>query len=324
MCPDPQHLAALATLFDRTFILCTGAQKMLRDNCRRHRSGFWSTAMQVEVFDAEALDRALVRELGVRGASLLGLANNDGAPRTNWQHAVLTLLAHVELVRIAARRKLHSVMIMEADVRPLGGRSTLSPHELRVLQKRLRAPWSVVRAGGFYRSFATWYRDKPSKCAAACRCVALEGSKHLCEIMAASRTSSEGEAGGMRFEQVPGNGEVCDVRDTVAYAVSKDAFPIFLQARSHALSALANASVAIATARRNSTLGVRPDHLGIALVLPWFDVWLPAALDAIHVVPSLAVQQTKQPSFVTSANFAAHCFLERHAIRQDQIHQSQS
>ena len=34
---------------------------------------------------------------------------------------------------------------------------------------------------------------------------------------------------------------------------------------------------------------------------------LPAALDAIHIAPSLAVQQTKQDTHVSSARFARTC-----------------
>jgi hypothetical protein len=264
VCPMPTHLAAVATLFERTLVLCHGK------GCSRHLGDYWPASMSVEAFDAQDLDRRLARGHGPAVAALLGLDGEDaGRPAVAAQRAARTLLAHFELVRVAAERRLSSVLILEDDVRPLGALSMLHRHEVEALRTRLLQPWSVVRAGGLYRSFQPWYRKEPGSCTPACRCVAIKGvASRLCEVRAPPAS-----ANGTLLAKA----DFCEVRDTIAYAVSASAYPTFLRARETALAALRQASQA--PERGNASFGLPLDAFGAPLGLPWVDIWLPAALD---------------------------------------------
>ena len=47
--------------------------------------------------------------------------------------------------------------------------------------------------------------------------------------------------------------------------------------------------------------------------LPWVDMWLPATLPSIYVLPSIAVQQTKQGDEHSSLKFARGCVVHSFA-----------
>ena len=110
----------------------------------------------------------------------------------------------------------------------------------------------------------------------------------------------------------------CNVKDTVAFAVHKRAFPAFRRLRNRALSALRVAlrrsrSAAAGSAGPsdaslvplNYTLGLSDAHYETSL--PWFDVWMPARLTNVYVLPVLVVQQVRQGDEATSVKFAKDC-----------------
>ena len=276
--------------------------------------------MRVEVFDGKDIDEMIggdhPGDLGSSISTLLGYGSGGGRSSSRVadmlrrpRHALRTLLSHLELIHIAHQRGLRSVMILEADVRPLGGANGLSSAELEALGARLHQPWDVLRAGGLYRNFSV-NRRAPTECPAACRCKPLatlesvEGSR-LCEVAVHAQT-----LGGSRLYGLD-RSLFCDVRETVAYAVSATAFPAFLRARQRALVAIQHAAAAqegTATHHAsNGSFGLPTDDFGAPVDLPWIDIWLPAAFDAIHVLPSLTVQQTKQDTLASSQRFALAC-----------------
>ena len=110
-------------------------------------------------------------------------------------------------------------------------------------------------------------------------------------------------------------GVFCDVRDTVAYGVSSAAFPTFLRARKRALATIEAAYRAHDFGRlavANGSFGLPTDGFGAPIGLPWVDIWLPAALDSIHVLPSIAVQHIKQADALSSQKFEASCAFTAH------------
>jgi hypothetical protein len=278
VCPDPQHLATLAALFNSTFVLCAGR------SCERHgrAAAYWPPYMHVEAFDGRELDRTLARRHGAPVAALLGLAPSASPREAHLgysRHAARTLLAHLELIRHAARRGLPSVLILEADVRPLGGPSALPLAELEALHRRLASPWSVVRISGLYRHYSSSYRRPPAVCPPACRCVGLTAaSAHVCEVPAPRGMSAARGLVGVRGDAF------CDVRDTAAYAVSARAYPALLRVRDRALAAVwaAAANRSVGQQPWNASFGLGVDDFGAPVDLPWIDILLPAMLDGVR------------------------------------------
>ncbi len=367
VCPDPKPLADVASLFDATYVLCAGEAQCLRH--RQRLSPYWPQSMAVEAHEGPAIDRRLVAEHGAPLAWLFGLPLPQSPqfgrsalrplptrppipPDLIWaRHRVRTLFSHLELVRTAHLRNLSSVFVIEADVRPLGGRRELRPPQLAALAARLRSRrWSVLRAAGQYHDYSSSYRREPKACPRFCRCEPVPGLEgRVCEIAAASHAAApdaaaaaprprrrhageppraaEATAEAVSLATVPSlsEREFCDVRDTTAYAVSAAAFPTFLQARERALRAAReafarhlsstspstspNAPSASASFGRlpNSSFGLPTDRHFSPEGLPWIDLWLPSALDALHVLPSLAVQHVKQHSADSSDKFARAC-----------------
>ena len=253
--------------------------------------------MRMDVYEASELDRVLHVEISE-------LERIFGARQAK---AVRAFFAHRELVRIASQRNLTSVLIVEDDVRPLGGISALGDRERRALSRRLEHPWSVVRATGLYRSQGgSSGRRRAISCSDECRCVAVPGAaKHVCEVAAPrARQDTHGIQRGF-----------CQVRDTTVYAVSAAAYPTFLRAHERAKAALERLLVRNQSGGAGSARGMSyaRDDFDAPVGIPWFDIWLPATLDAIHILPSLAVQQTKQGTFGTSVRFARHCFVASNA-----------
>ena len=315
ICPSPRPLAALAGLFDRVFVLCAGTGTE-HDNCLRHRNAsYWPDTLSVEVFDGPQLDKMVAAQHGPAVAWMLGTHSTnrswpaDGDAKYA-RHRVRTLLAHFELASIAARQGLKSVFVVEADIRPLGGTRALTASELARLSVWLRRrTWHTVRAAGLYRDFSGSYRRQPSACPAACRCRAVETlGERACE-MTAPLVRADGPA--VLSAEARAAGAICDVRDTVAYAISSAAFPIVERAKAHALRAIGAAYKLHQSGRApriiNRTFGLAADGFGAAQGIPWIDIWMPAALNALHILPSIAVQQIKQADAESSVSFARTC-----------------
>ena len=311
-------LAALLALFDATFVLCAGAGTE-RDNCARHRgASYWPASLSVDTFEGPRLDAQIIAHHGEAIKWVLGQTRadptltrkGDDLHLKGARHRIRTLLAHLELVRIASRRGLQSVFILEADVRPLGGTRSLRPDELMALGTWLRhGAWQVVRASGLYRDFSSSYRKPPSVCPRACKCkpVIPGAERRVCET-AAPIAADDGTAPLMNSSRAAG--AICDVRDTVAYGVSAAAFPTFLRARARALATIQSVYQAHDRGRlplTNSSFGLEVDGYGAPVGLPWIDIWLPAAFRSLHLLPSMAVQHIKQYDAQSSAAFAAKC-----------------
>ena len=288
VCPAPGSVGSLALEFDQVFVLCMGAA------CLRHRTGYWPPEVhrKLTVFDAGDMDRTLSEEAGPQVSRLLNIGSNRSMakhPADNLlRHRVLALLATLQLVVEAKRRGLQSVLILEADLHPLSNtRYELQPDAVAGIADALRSrDWSVLRLGGQFWHYS-WSR-KPAACPTGCACTAV--TNHTCEI----RPPAWG-------------GEYCTVKDTVAFAVHHRAYGAFATARHRALRALHRAVRTEAFAV-NGTWGLPAEAFdGAWGELPWFDMWLPATQPSIYVLPSIAVQQTKQGDVQSSVKFAAQC-----------------
>ena len=231
VCPAPGRIEDFMRLFDRTFVLC------LKANCLRHQpGGYWppTIADRVVAMDGEELDEVLAARLGGRGAAFLKSDLQTAGTAQSEKHRVLTFFAQLELVRIAASRGLRSVLIIEADFTPITA-NTLKHDELRALSVALRRqPWSIVRAAGMYRCTNARSGRKPTVCPPACACAQVASAVHACihmhaYVRACVRTSTFAQVAGLRRAcRLPTNSSACGVRNSVAYAVGKAAFPTFL------------------------------------------------------------------------------------------------
>ena len=296
VCPAPGSVGSLALEFDQVFVLCMDA------TCLRHRTGYWPPKVhrRLTVFDANDLDRTLSEQVGPKVSRLLNIGSmaTPSANRTNTvlRHRILALLALLQLVGEAQRRGLQSVLILEADLHPLSNTQfELQPAALAEIAAVLRSrEWSVLRLGGQFWHYS-WSR-KPAACPTGCACTAVAG--HACEI----RPPAWG-------------GEYCMVKDTVAFAVHHRAYGAFASARRRALRALHRAVHTESAA--NGTWGLPAEMAADVATfdatwgeLPWFDMWLPATQPSIYVLPSIAVQQTKQFDVSSSVKFAAQCVVQ--------------
>ena len=226
VCPAPGSVGSLAREFDQVFVLCMGT------SCLRHRTGYWPPGVhrKLTAFDAVDMDRTLSEEIGPQASQLLRIGANRSQHRSRatpgesvLRHRVLALLAHLQLVAEAKRRGLQSVLILEADVRPLSNtRYELQPDAVAEIADALRSrEWSVLRLGGQFTEYA-WSRN-PAECPAGCACTPV--TRRTCEIRPPPAWG----------------GAYCKVKDTVAYAVHRRAYGAFASARHRALRALQRA-----------------------------------------------------------------------------------
>ena len=288
VCPAPGSVGLLALEFHQVFVLCMG------ETCLRHRTGYWPPEVhrKLTVFDAGDMDRTLSEEVGPQVSRLLNIGSmtkRSANPGDNLlRHRVLAMLATLQLVVEAKRRGLQSVLILEADLHPLSNtRYELQPDAVAGIADALRSrEWSVLRLGGQFWHYS-WSRQ-PAACPTGCACTAV--TSHTCEI----RPPAWG-------------GEYCTVKDSVAFAVHQQAYGSFASARHRALRALHRAVRTEASAV-NGTWGLPAESFdGAWGELPWFDMWLPATQPSIYVLPSIAVQQTKQGDVQSSVKFAVQC-----------------
>ena len=317
VCPSPGSLVEVIQSFDRTVVLCTGS------TCARHTGGlYWPSdvSQKLYVFDTKHVDQLIIdysRDI----AQLIGLGPPGEAdplllPRASqdirfaW-HRVRTLLSAFETVRWADRVGLESVLIMEGDVRPHPP-SQLKPADTARLSEHLRnGNWSVVRLGGYFYHYGK-HRPRKAPCPDQCLCATIPtGSPRAAKRMS-GETWSALPSRSSRFCEVasgvPANesGDVwtaakpCLVKDAVAFAVHRRAYHVFKRARRTALAALQEA-VDITRQLRPTMHRLEPinDTLGLSqevydLALPWSDVWLPARLDNLYVLPVIVEQQMKQ------------------------------
>ena len=226
VCPAPGSVGSLAREFDQVFVLCMGT------SCLRHRTGYWPPGVhrKLTAFDAVDMDRTLSEEIGPQASQLLRIGANHSQHRSRatpgesvLRHRVLALLAHLQLVAEAKRRGLQSVLILEADVRPLSNtRYELQPDAVAEIADALRSrEWSVLRLGGQFTEYS-WSRN-PAECPAGCACTPV--TRRTCEIRPPPAWG----------------GAYCKVKDTVAYAVHRRAYGAFVSARHRALRALQRA-----------------------------------------------------------------------------------
>ena len=246
VCPAPGSVGSLAREFDQVFVLCMGT------SCLRHRTGYWPPGVhrKLTAFDAVDMDRTLSEEIGPQASQLLRIGANRSQHRSRatpgesvLRHRVLALLAHLQLVAEAKRRGLQSVLILEADVRPLSNtRYELQPDAVAEIADALRSrEWSVLRLGGQFTEYA-WSRN-PAECPAGCACTPV--TRRTCEIRPPPAWG----------------GAYCKVKDTVAYAVHRRAYGAFASARHRALRALQRAVRTEAFAV-NGLVGVNPNGAG--------------------------------------------------------------
>ena len=92
----------------------------------------------------------------------------------------LNVLVNADAQVEAKRRGLQSVLILEADVRPLSNtRYELQPDAVAEIADALRSrEWSVLRLGGQFTEYA-WSRN-PAECPAGCACTPV--TRRTCEI----------------------------------------------------------------------------------------------------------------------------------------------
>ena len=261
ICPPPGTLSDFVQSFAHAFVLCHA------HSCARHLSGYWPLDVQLEIFDALKYNRGLARTVGPAVAHALGLTapgrralkSHSRTADAAAAHRVLVLLAHLEIVHIAARRGLANVIIIEADIRPVH-RHALSLADITHLRAALdRAPWELVRPTGFFSDYAQWVADKEKKpCPQPCLCVpwpvvqpterqeavdspgrgrhGLVGSDadatparpRFCEVRAPpslipSDDQTEEPSNAIR----PNYAMRCNVKNTEAFAVHSRAFPRF-------------------------------------------------------------------------------------------------
>ena len=289
------------------FVLCYG------ETCAVHRPEgaadgrrmWWPSVQQrITVFDAAKLDidnREVLKWAGCnqpgRPASHSSQPANRaepcvfarGAGGSDWrrtaQHRLAALLAHLVLVETAAKLKLSSVLILEADLVPSQAVAQLSASRnrtARLAQQLRRAfatkPWSVARISGMFYSkeYAVMGPRRRLGCSRQCRCTRWEGSElvesvsagvRLCEVAPAARPSDQ------ILPMVANLHSWCDVRDTAAYAVHRSAFGAF---------------VAYLDRLRALPRWLRRGADGV----PAIDNWLPYALPNVYVLPTLVTQPT--------------------------------
>ena len=312
VCPSPGSLVEVMRSFDRTIVVCTGS------TCARHTGGlYWPTdiTQKLYVFDTKHIDQ-LVADHSTDIAQLLGLGSPTEAdplvlPRVSLDlkhsyHRIRTLLSAFETVLWADRIGLESVLIMEGDVRP-HPMSQLKQAEVAAFSEHLHVGnWSVVLLGGYFYHYGQ-HRPRKAPCPAQCTCTPIP-TRHAKSTgsMVPSRSRS------IRFCEVASGvpadetGDIwtvaapCIVKDAVAFAVHRRAYPVFKRARDIALAALQEA-VNITRQRRPGMQRLQPinDTLGLSeelfnLALPWSDVWLPARLNNLYVLPVIVEQQMKQ------------------------------
>lgn len=128
-------------------------------------------------------------------------------------------------------------------------------------------------------------------------------STRIAHSIAANEAASKVGQKSLSFEQLEAR---CDVRDTVGFAANARTFPAFRKLRRTALHAIqAIASTQVAAQPVNSTFGWSSEQFNEQL--PWFDKWLPARFESLHVLPSIMVQQIRQGEEKTSSAFMAKC-----------------
>ena len=297
VCPRPGTLEDVMLLFNRTAILCHSK------NCERHRPSakYWSADVysRLEIFEATRFDHELERRVyGSAVGELLGLRGKFARdPQRSREfigawHRVRALLATLEVVHWAEQQGLDSVLVMEGDVRPVP-RNQLNQDEVQVLRARLQSAesrWSVVRLGGYFHSFSRYrgrvQRDPSisSACPTECACSGGGRAAAMSEALSAAQSgAAELTATHPLTKALPrprlcevaapaatdgawNTAPFCNVKDSVAFAVHRSAYPTFRRARRLAVAALrlaANRSKsAYRRPRRSLPAGPRPVERG--------------------------------------------------------------
>lgn len=334
VCPRPGTLSDFVRSFEHAFVLCHAHQ------CARHMSGYWPLSLTIEPFDVGVFNQGVARLVGPTVAHALGLTRpgRRALQRVDSHaaaaHRVLVLLAHLEIVTIAARRNLTNVLVLESDVRPVS-RHALSRAEVNALRDALaHEPWALLRPTGFFPDFAQWVTDRfTRRCPPRCECTPWprqDGTRRTNQTLAPTSSPSRwclvrappersaprvrDATTGEMLPALPDYTRRCDVKNTEAYAVHARAFPRFVAMRQAVRRGLAAVAANISL-WESSRGGMRlsaarryvVDMLDDRETFPYVDLWLPASFDTVLVLPQIVIQQIKQHEIASSVAFTRAC-----------------
>jgi hypothetical protein len=254
------------------------------------------------VVDGRDLDAKLARRLGPRAASLLGVSSRlpfaSAGRAPHWvrtlRHQVLALLSSLKIVDLARAAGRPNVLVLEGDVRPVP-RAALTTDDVVDLCSFVRAgEWEVIRPSGYFFDFARYRGGGRARgCPRQCRC-ARTTVQRGCLVLSSRQMQTR-----------------CDVRDTVGFAAHARTFPVFRRMLRDVLRTVSEMASSDRAAHERETYPVNASFGWARPIfdarVPWFDKWLPARFDCLYILPSIAVQQTRQGDEETSASFRRHC-----------------
>ena len=310
----PSPFWSVAELFPRIFVLCQGAR------CARHRADAapdgarppfaWPPALRARVTILDADD------FNARLAPLAALPPPSTRRERRAFHKLASLLLHTHAVGALARAEgVSRALVVEDDVAPMpdaarcwhaggGGSGGLAARVAAALDDA--APWDVLRLGGD-ANYATTapttrrparYANATPSCRPQCEC--QPAARGLCRVGAVA-PAALARGRGAWTERAPAPRGACDIRNSEAYGVSARAFAAFA-ALHDAVVALVEerlraCAAAAAATERNGSRCPAAGAQGVASALyadfPWFDIWLPSALENVYFVPTVAQQRDK-------------------------------
>lgn len=186
--------------------------------------------------------------------SLFDGSMNDKKYSQVEDHYMKASLAHLDIIKLSAQKRYKSVVVIEEDAM-FREDVVWSESESESLQRFISSDsWQILRLG--YNALNACHE---ATCPAACACVKSELSANFCQTH-----------------------KKCDLRNTVAYAVSERAYPVF-------------------EAQRESSM---PDNDREQRTI---DVWMWQELPQYLLVPPLVAQAHKRDHMGAAACFLRKC-----------------